>query len=84
MQPNGNEKVRIVDRWGHTLFYFNCETGHIEIKALSRRGGGQSTKGELYSIGVDQLKAVASGNRTAEKPVFVFIAQQIELQKEQA
>jgi len=74
-----NHKLRIVDRWGHTLFYFNCETNSIEIKALSRRGGEQSTKGELYTINLECLLSTSKENEMTQSPVNVFVASRMEL-----
>lgn len=76
MTTNHNGKLRIVDRWGHTLFYFNCETNSVEIKAATRRGGQQSTKGELYAVNVEHLISVSAENQNSPEPVFVVIAKQ--------
>lgn len=80
--PDGkNGKLRIVDRWGHTLCYFNGETNSLEIKATTRRGGQQSTKGEVYAIHLESLLA-AFRETDQESPVQIFIAKIMELQTE--
>lgn len=85
MEPNGkNGKLRIVDRWGHTLCYFNGTTNSLEIKATTRRGGQQSTKGEVYAINLEHLLAAFEEAQLESEPVFIFIAKIMDLQKEQS
>lgn len=79
MEPdNPNHKLRIVDRWGHTLCYFNGTTNSLEIKATTRRGGQQSTKGEVYAINLDHLLSAVQENQAASEPVCIFIANVME------
>lgn len=80
---NGNNnKLRIVDRWGHTLCYFNGATNSLEIKATTRRGGQQSTKGEVYAINLERLIAAFKEAQLESEPVFIFIAKIMEMQME--
>jgi hypothetical protein len=69
-----NGKLRIVDRWGHTLCYFNGTTNSLEIKTATRRGGQQSTKGEVYAINLERLLAAFKEAQLEPDPVFIFIA----------
>lgn len=78
MEPNGNHKIRIVDRWGHTLCYYDGSTNAIEIKATTRRGGQQSTKGEVYAIHLGTLLSAVQENQSASEPVCIFIANVME------
>ena len=84
MNPNGNHKLRIVDRWGHTLCYFDGATNSLEIKATTRRGGQQSTKGEVYAIHIEHLLSAFREARSTSEPVLIFIAKIREMQMEQS
>lgn len=90
MKPNGstepnvrNGKLRIVDRWGHTLCYFDGTTNSLEIKATTRRGGQQSTKGEVYAIDLERLLDAVKKAQLEPEPVFIFIAKIKDLQMEE-
>jgi hypothetical protein len=78
-----NGKLRIVDRWGHTLCYFNGTTNSLEIKATARRGGQQSTKGEVYAISLERLLGAFKEAQSASEPVFILIAKIMDLQQEE-
>ena len=83
-EPNEkNGKLRIVDRWGHTLCYFDGRTNSIEIKATARRGGQQSTKGDVYAINLESLLDAFKEVQLESEPAFIFIAKILDLQKEQ-
>jgi hypothetical protein len=85
LDTNGkNGKLRIVDRWGHTLCYFNGTTNSLEIKATARRGGQQSTKGEVYAINLERLLAAFKEAQLEPEPVFILIAKIIDIQMEES
>jgi len=69
--------IKIVDDEGHVLFFFNPETGCVEVRGRTR-GGNRSTNHKIFEINLDEISRAGRTNILAAKPIYEIKAGVIE------
>jgi len=73
-----SDKIRVVDRLKHTLFYYNRHTHCIEIKT-PQRGGNHATQGEFYAVNIEYLLALSQDGDLIADLENIFVASLLEM-----